>query len=545
MRRIAWKVFLALALMLVISSSEALSARSLSQSSTVSPGSSPGLNVSWSAFQRFTTIQEYDFDPAIIQTFDGTIWVFWELGPFATPWFQSIVYKTYNGTTWSNQQTAAFSRAQNVAPSVAQLKNGTLYLSYSSNRTGNFEIFLKRYNPGIGWSSDYQLTNTPNDNVVSALVAARDGSLWAFWDRQTTTINLYYKVWRNGAWSAETALTNDVAPFRDQQPTAYQTADGNIWVAWSQVQDANFNKVHIMYEIYNGVSWGTTVQLTSSSQDTHPALFQDSNGTLWMTWSREISYSCTGGGCTQQDIIYNTSTNNGASWGSEVNLTNDVGCSDPNCFDDDQPTMAEFTDGRIYLFWSTNRDPQNYWNLYYITTNPLPLHNVAVTKVVGGPATVRGGGSVTVNVTVANKGFYGETFELDVWATNKTTIQIVSRGVYLDPGGSFTLSFIWNTPWNRSGPPPGRYVLSASIPPLPNEYFIYDNNATGNTVWVVPPGDVDMDGSVTVSDLGIVALAYKATPGSPKWNPIADLNGDGSVGIDDLALVALWYHVKA
>src|SRR6266568_7262915 len=125
MRRTQWKAVLAIALVLVISSSEAMSVRSLSQTSGVSPSSSPSVNVSWSALQRFTLTQEYDFDPAIIQTFDGTIWVFWELGPYTNPWFQSIVYQTYNGTTWSTRQTAASSQAQNVAPSVAQLKNGT------------------------------------------------------------------------------------------------------------------------------------------------------------------------------------------------------------------------------------------------------------------------------------------------------------------------------------------------------------------------------------------------------------------------------------
>ena len=143
---------------------------------------------------------------------------------------------------------------------------------------------------------------------------------------------------------------------------------------------------------------------------------------------------------------------------------------------------------------------------------------------------------------MANLGTYGETFELDVWATNKTTVNIVSRGVYLDPSGSFTLSFTWITPSSLIGPPPGKYTISASVPPVTSEYFTWDNNATGNKVWVLPPGDVNMDGTDNVSDLGIVALAYHSTPGSPNWNPQADLNGEGSVGIDDLSIVALWYH---
>jgi len=509
--------------------------------------SSPAVNVNFSSFQRFTARANNDFNPRIFQSSDGRAWFFWETAPIATPWLQDIHYEVYNWTAWSAEQVAVSSpgqKVQNVEPSVAQLTNGTLFLSFASNRTGNFDIYLKRYNPSTGWSADYQLTTNPASDVVSALVAASDGSLWVFWDRQTsTTTNLYYKTYRSGTWSVETALTSDSSPVQDQRPAAFQTKDGRIWVVWSQVQDSKFSNIHIVYKTFNGATWSSLVQVSfASDTDAHPAGMQDSNGTVWLSWARDVSYTCPGGGCAQLDIFYVTSTNNGASWSTEVNLTNDVGCSDPNCFDDDHPSLAELRDGKIWLFWFTNRDPESWWNLYYVNSSQLPIHNVAVTKVTSSPVKLRGGGTVTVNVTVANLGTYGETFELDVWATNKTTVNIVSRGVYLDPSGSFTLSFTWITPSSLIGPPPGKYTISASVPPVTSEYFTWDNNATGNKVWVLPPGDVNMDGTDNVSDLGTVALAYHSTPGSPNWNPQADLNGEGSVGIDDLSIVALWYH---
>jgi hypothetical protein len=514
---------------------------------STSTTSVPAVNVNFSAFQRFTARGNNDFNPRIFQSSDGRAWIFWQTAPISTPWLQDIHYEVYNWTAWSTEQVAVSSpgqKVQNVEPSVAQLTNGTLFLSFASNRTGNFDVFLKHYNPSTGWSAESQMTTSPSNDVVSSLVAASDGTLWLFWDRQSSiTTNLYYKTYRNGIWSAETALTSDSSPVQDQRPSAFQTKDGRIWVAWSQVQDSKFVNIHIMYKTFNGLTWSSPVQVTfASDMDTHPVGMQDSNGTIWLSWARDVSYTCPGGGCAQLDILYITSTNNGATWSSEVNLTNDVGCADPNCFDDDHPSLTELKDGKLWLFWFTNRDPQSWWNLYYVNSSQIPIHNVAVTKVTSSPVQLRGGGTVTVNVTVANLGTYGETFELDVWATNTSTINIVSRGVYLDPSGSFTLSFTWITPSNLSGPPPGKYVISASIPPVANEYFTWDNNATGNRVWVDPPGDVDLDGSVTVADLGIVALAYHSVPGSPNWNLKADLNADGSVGIDDLSLVALWYH---
>ncbi len=494
-------------------------------------------NVTFSLPQRFTSTLAYDYDPALIQNHDGTVWVFWETGLFSTPWLEDIHYKVYNWTSWSTEQKAVSGTSQNIAPSVAQLNNGTLYITFSSNRTGNFELYLKRYNPSTGWSADYQLANNPAADVVSSLLAASDGSLWVFWDRQNSTgTSIYSKVYRNGAWSSESAVASDPAPFQDQQPSAYQMSDGTIWLAWSQVQDIHLSKVHVVYKVYNGVSWGSPVQVTNGNPDTHPNVIQDSNGTIWMTYSEELSYACTGGGCFQQDLFYIASMNKGASWSTPVNLTNDAGCSDPNCYDDFQPSMAELRDGRIWTFWASNRDSQNYWDIYYVNSNIQPIHNIAVTSV-SGTSVARQGNSAEVDVGLANLGTYAETFQLTVQATNKTTVTVATRSVYLAAGGSFTLTFLWNT----AGVPFGRYTLSANVPAVTNEYFTWDNSFSGSKVRVVPIADVNYDGTVNILDAALVAYAYGSTPGSPKWNPYADLNGDGQITILDAALVGFWF----
>ncbi len=512
--------------------------------SSIPPVSS--ISVTWNSFQRFTATLDYDFDPAVIQAFDGTVWVFWEKAPFSAPWFEDIVYRTtsnlqpnYNASLWSPQTTLVSNPAQDVAPSAAQLKNGTLFVSWASNRTGNFDIFLKRYNSATGWSPDMQITQNPGNEVVSSLLAAGDGSLWVFWDRQNATAtNIFYKVYRNNAWSPETALTNDVLPIQNQEPTAFQMKDGRIWVAWSQNQDAHFKGVHILYKVFNGTAWSSSTQVTFSTPDRHPALSQDINNTIWLTWTRELPYSCPGAGsCFQDDLFYITSTNNGLNWSGETNLTNDAACSDPNCFDDEQPSIAQLKDGRIWLFWSTNRDPDSFWDIYFTNTQPLANHNVAVTKVAAAPLKLRAGGLVRVNVTVADLGGFQETFQVNVAATNVTTVTVGTQTVTLAPGGSMNLTFTWNT----SSAPPGKYKITASIPPVPGEGQVSDNSLTFGTVWLVPLGDVNMDGRVDIIDAALAAYSFGATPGSPNWNPAADINGDGVINILDVAIVAFWF----
>jgi hypothetical protein len=61
---------------------------------------------------------------------------------------------------------------------------------------------------------------------------------------------------------------------------------------------------------------------------------------------------------------------------------------------------------------------------------------------------------------------------------------------------------------------------------------------------VIPkvPGDVDLDGHVSLSDLVTIARAYHSKPGDPNWNPNADLNEDRKISLVDLVICALNYE---
>lgn len=526
----------------------ALSPRPATASPSVSPSANPSVNVSFSTFTPFTSGAEYDFSPAILPALDGRSWVFWETAPLSTPWNGSIHYKINNGSSWSSEQVAVQGiicgvtcppTVQNVRPSVAQLRNGTIYLSYSSNRTGTFQVFLKRFNPIPGWSADFQLTNASVDQLDSSLLAASDGSLWVFYDRfGATSTDIFYKVNRNGSWSSEAALTSSSFPVQNQEPVEFQARDGRIWAVWSQAQDLAQTVVHIAYAIYNGATWSAPTLVTSSSNpDADPTGIQDSNGTIWLAWSRNIPYFCPGGGCFQHDLFYITSTTNGVSWSAEIALTNDTACVDPFCFDDVQPSIAQWRDGKAYIFWRTDRDPAGYWNLYYVSTTILPYHNLAMTKITDGPSILRVGRLLSVNVTVANTGAFTETFQLNVQFTNKTTFT-VSKTLTLAASLTTTYTIVWNT----TVAPYGKYTVSANIPPVPFEFITSDNSMTVlGKIIISPPGDVNLDGKDNIFDVAMVALAFGSKPGDPTWNPAADLNYDGKIDIVDVAIVAFWF----
>jgi hypothetical protein len=50
-------------------------------------------------------------------------------------------------------------------------------------------------------------------------------------------------------------------------------------------------------------------------------------------------------------------------------------------------------------------------------------------------------------------------------------------------------------------------------------------------------GDVNFDGKVDMSDIGLILRAYGTKKGDPKWNPIYDLNSDEKVDMSDIGII--------
>ena len=503
----------------------------------------PILNVTINNLQRFTFDQSYYFQPAVIQGMDGTAWVFYEYIYFnqhsALP---VIAYRTsqspgitYNSTNWSAQSTlSATPLSQNISPSTSSYRNGTLYVAFASNRTGNFNIFVKKYSPGIGWGPDYQVTLNTLDQIGNSVVAANDGSLWVFYDRQinSNTASIYYRVLHGGQTPAEVQFTNTTTGVQDQLPSAYQLIDGSIVVVWTHTDSSGNNNIY--YRKYTSGVWGSVSQITTSNMDSSPKIIQDENTTLWLAFTHDIPQ---GGSNFQVAVYYTYSINLGTSWAPSTNLTNDA-CGVP-CPTSENAALAQLKDGRAYLFFTSNRDPQSYWNLYYASTGVIPFHHVAVTALSFGPQKIRSGWTLTVNVTITNLGTFPESFYIFVRATNTSRVTVAAQFFSLAAGQVLPFSILWNT----QGVYPGKYQISAYIPPVNGEITPLANTAYAGIAWLVPLGDVDMNGCVNILDAAAVSIAWETTPGNPLWNPLADLDGDGVINIIDASDVGIWYGV--
>jgi hypothetical protein len=155
----------------------------------------------------------------------------------------------------------------------------------------------------------------------------------------------------------------------------------------------------------------------------------------------------------------------------------------------------------------------SYWVKWVVKLEIRYRDDVAVMAVAPLKTVVGQGYSSNVNVTVANKGGYDETFNITVYA-NQTTIE---RQTIVIPIGNFeTITFTWNT----SGFVKGIYTVSAYAWPVPGETDLANNNCAGGSVQITKVGDLGSrvggtnvfgvcDGAVTSADLNLFLQCYK------------------------------------
>ncbi len=187
-----------------------------------------------------------------------------------------------------------------------------------------------------------------------------------------------------------------------------------------------------------------------------------------------------------------------------------------------------------------------YYELYVEVTDASSLkatsntaiingHDVAATGVtaVDNPALHRvpktifaKGFPIGINVTIANPGYYSETFTVTAYA-NSTII--ASQIVTLASGGTAIITIVGNT----TNLAYGHYTVSAYALPVTGEVNTANNYiSNGTRITVTIPGDITGDGKVTAADLHALGVNWGLSV--PPGDPNADVNGDGKVGVADL-----------
>jgi hypothetical protein len=503
--------------------------------------------VQWSSVSQVPTVTVANFKPSVTQDNVSDIWLAYESTATQQSYYK-VRYQFSTTTAWDSEHNITSPKGFNTGPAIEILVNQTILVVWTSNRTGFQELWYKtgiRTITGVTWYGDKQLTHdnlvAPNGPDSSEIVQDLTGNIWVFYHKVVGSgSNIFYTINKPGTgWTSEAQLTFDTT---DILPGATMTVDGRIWVVFSVLSTGNYN---IWYKVFSGTGWGVETRLTTyKNSDDGPDIAQSRDGTLWAFWGREIPVSPSTG-IFGEDIFYKNSTNLGATWSADTQLTTTgssaTGCILLPCFNFD-PSLMQLGKN-FFVFWDSNMPDASNFNIFYqsapILAHDLAVSNIAVNPRQTYPLLLKYAGVTprfSVNTTIANLGDFMDTAQLSVYA-NSTIIG--SSSYVLAPGQSLLVPLSWNV----TNLKPGCYSLKSSIATVSGEIKTANNVLVWGFVRILPLGDVNQDGNVNIVDFSVVAFGYLTTPASARWNPYGDIDNDGVIGIVDLSVVAANYNM--
>jgi hypothetical protein len=223
------------------------------QSSSKGGGAMPPVNGSEPAALKLTDSAEDQDHPAITQSDD-------------------TVYVAYVEFSHSNRSR------EGIPPYTEEPKS----FDYLARPAGGDQVLLVTYSKSKRSWSDPRPVSAPKQDIMRASVAV-DGSkrVWVFWSaNKNGNFDIYAKSLAGGQWSSEVRLTSD--PGTDLNPVAAVDAKGRVWVAWQGFRNNNL-EVLAAAQDGDGFTKESTVSFSKAS-DWDPAIAAAPNGEVAVSW---------------------------------------------------------------------------------------------------------------------------------------------------------------------------------------------------------------------------------------------------------------------
>jgi hypothetical protein len=157
-----------------------------------------------------------------------------------------ILYKTYNGISWSIEQRATIQPYNDQTPSIRQTEDGRIWIVWSGQRPGGpNKILYKTSLDGVTWTSETTLTSSPADygDFSPSILQDRNGTIWIAFNRNLACgscgktpfqadVFTFYSTNNGASWSSLVDLTNGTID-DEIQPSLVQLSDKNLYLFYS------------------------------------------------------------------------------------------------------------------------------------------------------------------------------------------------------------------------------------------------------------------------------------------------------------------------
>jgi hypothetical protein len=252
---------------------------------------------------------------------------------------------TDNGATWKSSLNISKTASGSITPQIA-VSGPNVYVVWVdyTNTIGGGDIFFKRSTDyGATWKTTVNLSNNKDDSILPR-IAASGMNVYVTWEHDPQIDIFLKRSTDNGAtWKSVKNLSNDGG-----KSTLSQIAisNANVYVIWVDYTDTidtvGVGDIFFKRSTDNGATWKPTVNISNNPGESVLARVSASGDNVYVVWQQ------TSASLTSVDIILRRSTDNGATWKSPINVSNDPDGSL-------NPQIAS-TGTNVYVVWEKYSD---------------------------------------------------------------------------------------------------------------------------------------------------------------------------------------------
>jgi hypothetical protein len=381
-----------------------------------------------------------------------------------------ICYAQWQPDVRLTDDPVASHTSENNAWCIAANGN-TLHVVWYDIRDGNYEIYYKRSTDGgTSWGTDTRLTN--NAGISNYPSVAVSGSVvHVVWSDSRDT-GIYYKRSADGgtSWGADQRLTNNTALFAISFRTSVSVSGSVVHVVWHDLRDGNI-EIYYKRSPDGGASWGADTRLTNhTGQSVNPSVTV-SGSVVHVAWEEQRDGN--------PEIYYKRSADGGISWGADTRLTNNPAQS--------RFASVSVSDSVVHVVWRDQRDG-NY-EIYYKRSSDGGTSWGADQRLTDNPAN-----SQFPSVAVSGSLVHVVWWDARNWNNDEIYYKrSIDGGVSWEADTRLTIG---------SGPSefPSVTVSGSVVHVVWNDdrdgnwEIYYKRDPTGNTVGIIPIGNIIPDG---------------------------------------------------
>ena len=171
-------------------------------------------------------------------------------------------------------------------PSVVLDGKGRVVVVWSENRSGNWDLYARRYSPAAkSWSDPIRLTDNPGADVDVVAATAPDGEVWIAW-----------QAWIDGKADVKLAPLDRVnEAVRIGDPAANEWApaiaidrSGCVHIAYDTYKNANYD-IMLSTRAVDGKLGEPIAIAATPLYETRPSVAADSRGRVWVAYEERTA----------------------------------------------------------------------------------------------------------------------------------------------------------------------------------------------------------------------------------------------------------------